>query len=93
MVVDHPAGTEIFTDERFVVPPVKLAITAVAPPHPIARAVDDQGADVTGILSKLDGRYLDTFGRGQYQGLTRDHFVEVELGNDVPRSGPLWLIA
>jgi len=93
MVVDHPAGTEIFTDERFVVPPVKLAITAVAPPHPIARAVDDRGADVTETVSKLDGRYLDTFGRGQYQGLTRDHFVEVDLGSDVPRSGPLWLIA
>ena len=93
MVVDHPAGTEIFTDERFVVPPVKLAITAVAPPHPITKALDDQGADVTGIVSKLDGKYLDTFGRGQYQGLTRDHFVEVDLGNDVPQNGPLWLIA
>ena len=93
MVVDHPAGTEIFTDERFVVPPVKLAITSVAPPHAIAKATDDQGTDVTAIVSKLDGRYLDTFGRGQYQGLTRDHFVEVELGNDVPASGPLWLIA
>ena len=29
MTVDHPAGTEIFTDERFVVPPVKLAVTAM----------------------------------------------------------------
>jgi Tfp pilus assembly protein PilF len=93
MVVDHPAGTEVFTDERFVVPPVKLAITAVAPPHAIAKAVDDRGADVTEIVSKLDGKYLDTFGRGQYQGLTRDHFVEVDLGDDVPTSGPLWLIA
>src|ERR1700733_8303576 len=93
MVVDHPAGTEIFTDERFVVPPVKLAITSVAPPHAIAKATDDQGTDVTAILSKLDGSYLDTFGRGQYQGLTRNHFVEVDLGNDVPATGPLWLIA
>jgi Tfp pilus assembly protein PilF len=93
IVVDHPVGTEIFTDERFAVPPVKLAITSVTPPHPIARAVDDQGADVTGIVSKLDGKYLDTFGRGQYQGLTRDHFVEVDLGSDAPQSGPLWLIA
>jgi hypothetical protein len=93
MVVDHPAGTEIFTDERFVVPPPKLAITSVAPPHAIAKATDDQGTDVTGIVSKLDGNYLDTFGRGQYQGLTRDHFVEIELGNDVPANGPLWLIA
>jgi tetratricopeptide (TPR) repeat protein len=93
MVVDHPAGTEIFTDERFQIPPVKLAITAVAPPHAIAKATDDQGTDVTEIVSKLDGRYMDTFGRGQYQGLTRDHYVEVDLGNDVPENGPLWLIA
>ena len=93
MVVDHPAGTEVFTDERFAVPPVKLAITTVAAPHPIAKATDDRGADVTGVVAKLDGRYLDTFGRGQYQGLTRDHYVEIDLGNDVPASGPLWLIA
>ncbi len=26
MTVDHPAGTEVFTDERFDVPPVKLAL-------------------------------------------------------------------
>jgi Tfp pilus assembly protein PilF len=93
MVVDHPAGTEIFTDERFAVPPVKLALTTVAPPHAIRKATDDQGTDVTAIVNKLDGRYLDTFGRGQYQGLTRDHFVEVDLGNDAPAKGPLWLIA
>jgi cytochrome c-type biogenesis protein CcmH/NrfG len=93
MVVDHPAGTEIFTDERFVVPAVKPTVTAVAPPHPILRAIDDQGTDVTQLVSKLDGQYLDTFGRGQYQGLTRDHYVEVDLGNDLPQSGPLWLVA
>lgn len=93
MTVDHPAGTEIYTDERFAVPPVKLAITAVGEPQPIARAVDDNGQDVTGIVAALDGRYLDTFGRGQYQGVTRDHYVEVDLGDKAPASGPLWLIA
>jgi len=93
MTIDHPAGTEIFTDERFSVPPVKLAITSVAPPHSIARATDDQGNDVTATLHDLDGEYLDTFGRGQYQGVTRDHYVEIDLGSDVPTNGPLWLIA
>ena len=93
MAVDHPAGTEIFTDERFVVPPVKLAITTVAEPHAIAHAIDDLGNDVTDTLRKLDGKYLDTFGRGQYQGITRDHYVEIDLGDDLPASGPLWLIA
>lgn len=93
MTVDHPAGTEAFTDERYVVPPVKLAITTTAEPQPIARAVDDNGDDVTDIVKSLDGRYLDNFGRGQYQGITRDHYVEVDLGRNVPDSGPLWLIA
>ena len=93
MAVDHPAGTEVFTDERFAVPPVKLAVTTVAEPHPIERAVDDLGNDVTEPLHNLDGNYLDTFGRGQYQGVTRDHYVEIDLGNDLPASGPLWLIA
>lgn len=93
MTVDHPAGTEIFTDERFAVPPVKLAVTVVATPQPIARAVDDNGQDVTATLRALDGRYLDNFGRGQYQGVTRDHYVEIDLGDTAPKTGPLWLIA
>jgi len=92
MVVDHPAGTNIFTDERFQVPAVKPAITAVGPLHKIVGAVDNEGHDVTDVVRELDNRYLDTFGRGQYQGVTRDHYVEVDLGNDVPK-GPLYLIA
>ena len=93
MAVDHPIGTEVFTDERFAVPAVKLAVTAVGEPRPITRAVDDKGQDVTETLRALDGKYLDTFGRGQYQGVTRDHYVEVDLGDKVPANGPLWLIA
>jgi len=93
MTVDHPVGTEVFVDERFVIPPVKLAITAVATPHKIARAVDDTGQDVTEIVAKLDGKSLDSFGHGQYQGVTRDHYLEVDLGEDAPQSGPLYLIA
>jgi Tfp pilus assembly protein PilF len=93
MTVDHPAGTDIFVDERFVIPPAKLAITTVETPHKIAQAIDDNGNDVTAIVNTLDENYLDNFGRGRYQGVTRDHYVEVDLGNNVPESGPLWLIA
>jgi tetratricopeptide (TPR) repeat protein len=91
--VDHPSGTEIYVDERFVIPPARLAITTVATPHKIARAVDDNGQDVTDVVSELDEKYLDTFGRGQYQGITRDHYVEIDLGDDAPQSGPLYLVA
>src|SRR6185369_197385 len=93
MTVDHPKGTDIFVDERFVIPPARLAITTVEAPHKIVQALDDNRNDVTAIVSALDENYLDTFGRGRYQGVTRDHYVEVDLGNDIPESGPLWLIA
>ena len=93
MPVDHPEGTEIFVDERFVVPPAQLGFTTVATPKPIKQAIDDNGDDVTAFVSARDGKALDTFGRGQYQGLTRDHYVEVDLGDDAPTKGPLYLIA
>jgi hypothetical protein len=93
MTVDHPVGTEIFVDERFVIPPLKLGLTTVATPHEIARAVDDTGQDVTDIVRTLDGKALASFGRGQYQGITRDHYLEVDLGDDAPKNGPLYLIA
>jgi Tfp pilus assembly protein PilF len=93
MVVDHPAGTEIFTDERFVVPAVKPQIITVSQIHKIVSAVDDTGQDVTEIVRNFDSKYLDTFGRGQYQGVTRDHYVEVDLGKDIPSKSPLYLVA
>lgn len=93
MVVDHPIGTEIFVDERFVIPPAKLEVTTVSTPHQIVRAVDDKGQDVTSVVNKLDGNYLDTFERGKYQGVAQNHYVEIDLGDEAPASGPLWLIA
>ena len=43
-------------------------------------------------MRDLDRKYLDTFGRGPYQGLTRDHWVELELPESAPRTGPLYLL-
>src|SRR5262249_7933971 len=74
-------------------PAVKPQVIVVGPAHKIVNAVDDNGQDVTDVVRDLDGRYLDTFGRGQYQGITRDHHVEVDLGDNVPANGPLYLIA
>lgn len=92
-VVDHPIGTEVFVDERTAREPPALKVYTTAEPHALAGAWDDAGKDVSEIVNKLDGRHLDTFGRGVYQGVTRDHFVELELGDDAPREGPLWLVA
>ena len=92
--VDHPADTDIWVDERFSVPqqpPLKIYTTTKA--RPIARATDDTGQDVTATVNTRDGRYLATFGYGQYQGVTRDHYVQVDLPPDAPVDKPLALIA
>jgi Tfp pilus assembly protein PilF len=93
LVVDHPVGTDIFADERTATPAPKLAVYTMATPHPFTRVQDDLGQDVTEVVRALDGQYLDTFGRGQYQGVTREHHVEIEMDEAAPQTGPLWLIA
>jgi hypothetical protein len=92
MVVDHPAGTEVFVDERFAVPPPPLAVHVTGPVRELRAARDDRGADVAEMVRARDGRHLDFAGRGAYQGVTRVHHVEVELPDEAPRQGPLWLV-
>ncbi len=96
LVVDHPDDTEIYVDERFAFPPPEMKVHVTALPQPLAEARDDLGQDVTDLLAEEDGRYLATFGHGQYQGVTRDHYVELTLENipgDAARNGPVWLVA
>jgi tetratricopeptide (TPR) repeat protein len=93
LVVDHPVETDIYVDERFAVPPPPLAVHTTALPRPVARAWDDHGQAVTALVRERDGRYLDTFGRGTYQGVTREHYVDLDLGENTPSHGPLWLLA
>jgi len=92
LVVDHPAGSDVLTDERFVLPPPAPKLFAMTDTKPFLKAVDDNGNDVTSVVHDLDRNFLDTFGRGQYQGVTRDHWVELELPPDAPRKRPLYLV-
>jgi hypothetical protein len=93
LVIDHPLGTEVHADERYADPPPPLKIYVSGDSRPFQRAITDSGEDVTAIVRDLDEDYLDTFGRGKYQNLTRDHWVELELPQDASSAGPLYLIA
>jgi hypothetical protein len=93
MVVDHPAGTEVFVDERFAQTAPALTTHAMKTPRPVERAWDESGRDVTDLVKQRDGRYLATFALGEYQGVAADHFVEIELGREIPRDTRLWLVA
>jgi Tfp pilus assembly protein PilF len=92
LVVDHPQNTQVYVDERVADPPAPLKLYVTSEPRHFASAKDDTGRDVGSAIQELDANYLNTFGVGQYQGLTRDHWVEVELPEDAPRTGPLYLI-
>jgi len=93
MTVDHPEGTHVFVDERFAFPPPKLKVYETGPLHPVKQVLDDQGNDVTAVVAKKDGQYLDHFKYTKYQGITKKHYIQINLGNDLPKQGPLWLVA
>jgi tetratricopeptide (TPR) repeat protein len=93
MVVDHPADTEIYVDERFSpTHPPSLTVQAFGAARPVRRAWDDRGRDVTELVTSVDDRYLATFERGRYQGIAQEHFVEFELDREAT-TGPLTLLA
>jgi len=94
LVVDHPADSETFVDERFsAASPPKLAVQALRTPRPVVGARDDQGRDVTALVSERDGRYLATFARGTYQGIAEPHAVEFDLPAGARTDRPLVLVA
>jgi tetratricopeptide (TPR) repeat protein len=80
MTVGHPAGTEAFLDERFVIPPPPAAVVVTGPVHPVTAATDQDGRDVSRVLADRDERYVDGFTLANYQGLAADHWVELDLG-------------
>jgi hypothetical protein len=93
LVVDHPEGTEVFTDERFSVPPPPLEVFTTGPMNAFSAARDQKGADVTAVVKELDESYLDSVERAKFQGVAREHFVEVELPMDAPANRMLAVIA
>lgn len=94
MAVDHPAGTEVFVDERFSpTRPQVRQVHTVRPPRAVAGAWDDVGRDVTALVTARDGRHLDTFDRGRYQGIAREHAVEIDLGTDAAQPRFTHLVA
>lgn len=79
--VDHPAGTQIFTNEK--VGPESLAthkIHTVTSPHVPVAARDPQGRDILDQVKARDGVYTKTYERKFAQGLTNEHFLELDLG-------------
>ena len=89
VAVDHPAGTEVYPDERFLdEPPFASGAAVVASPqtHPAAAAWDDQGHDVLELLAKRDHKYVRDFTNLKYAGYANMHTLTLDLGEWSPQN-------
>lgn len=81
IAVDHPVGVSVYSNEK--VGPAEIARfkvhTAARPRRPVA-ARDHRGRDVLAKIAQADGNYLKGFDRKICQGLTEDHYLELDLG-------------
>jgi tetratricopeptide (TPR) repeat protein len=93
LAVDHPSDVSVFVDERFARDPPSLAVRAFRDLRRVTRAWDQQGRDVTEIIAARDGRALDSFSKGPYQGVAEEHFLELDLGEPIARNTRSWLAA
>jgi len=80
MAVDHPANTDVFVDERFKLPAPKQQLYSLKNLHPVKTAYDNTGLDVTQKIARKDGNYVANLPLTPYQGLTKEHYIELDLG-------------
>lgn len=81
IAVDHPVGTEVFVDERFVAPvPPEYQLYVYDNTRTPVSATDQNKRDVLELIRWRDDKRLGGFAKGRYQGIAEDHFVEIDLG-------------
>ncbi len=84
IAVDHPAATNIYTNDKFKAPPYPefRLFGASEKMHP-TRALESNGKDVTARVAKLDQTYPDSFQRDA-SGIAESHTLELDFGKSAP---------
>ena len=93
LAVDHPAGIEVFTNEKFTVPPPEFKLYGVHErAYPIA-ARDDAGRDVLERVLRLDERYVDTIPRKARRGAAAMHTLTLDFGDAAPANDAVLVLS
>ena len=93
IAIDHPQGTEIFVDERFVAPvPPAYQLYAYEDLYSPVAATDHNKRNVLDIIQDRDGDRLGGFEKGTFQGIAEDHYVEINLGQ-IDTSAEIHIVA
>jgi tetratricopeptide (TPR) repeat protein len=92
LAVDHPAATEIFTNEKFKGPPYpEFRLFGVERRIYPQSARDDAGRDVLARLLARDQKYPDQFPRSKL-GVAAPHTLELDFGKAAPDGRALLLL-
>ncbi|HEX3985980.1 MAG TPA: FG-GAP-like repeat-containing protein, partial [Acidobacteriaceae bacterium] len=93
VAVDHPAGVQVYPDERFLSerPFASGKTVAVEAPRPVAGAWDSHGRDVRPQLAKIDHQYVRDFTNLSYAGFANPHTLTLDVGQWTP-AHPLRLL-
>ena len=80
--IDHPEGTEVYPDERFLdEPPFASGQTIVsAGAHALLGAWDGQGSDVLPLLAEKDHKFVSGFEKLPFDGFANLHSLTLDLG-------------
>lgn len=88
VAVDHPAGTKVYPNERFLSEPPfaqrKTILSSAA--HAPAGAWDDKGRDVRELLRYRDRKYVKDFTNLQFVGFANRHTLTLDLGEWTPQN-------
>jgi tetratricopeptide (TPR) repeat protein len=89
VAVDHPEGTEVYPDERFLSEPPFAsgkAVVASAGTHPLSGAWDDKGRNALALLATRDHKYVRDFTNLSYAGYANMHTLTLDLGQWSPQN-------
>ena len=81
LAVDHPRGVDVFSNEKFKVPPFpEFRLYEVEQRHYPARAIDGHGHDVLDRIVRFDARYVDDFER-DFASRAENHSLTLDFGD------------
>jgi cytochrome c-type biogenesis protein CcmH/NrfG len=88
VAVDHPVGTDVFPDERFLDNPpfASGAPVLTSSPHAPAGGWDDHGREVSALLSARDHWYVRDFTNLPFAGFANMHSLTLDLGTWTPQN-------
>ncbi len=93
IAIDHPSNVEVYSNEKVGPPDIaQCKIHTVSQRRFPISVVDQSGRNLDSQLRRCDGNFVQAFDRKIRQGLTSEHYLELDLGKlENPREITLFL--